>query len=85
MDIRYNPSANIQDVSTRHLVMQMLACMWCTIFSMWMEPMLLFGVGAAIQPLLLAGLLITNLTFEAAKARPEYFRTLGRACSVEHE
>ena len=33
MDSRYNPLVNIQDVTTRHLVMQMLAWMWCIIFS----------------------------------------------------
>ena len=30
MDSRYNPLVNIQKVATRHLVMQMLAWMWCT-------------------------------------------------------
>ena len=85
MDSRYNPLANIQDVSTRHFVMQMLAWMWCTIFSMWMGSMLLFGVSALIHSILIAGVFITTLTFEAARAKPEYFGTLGRANGGEHE
>ena len=85
MDSRYNPLVNIQEVATRHLVMQMLAWMWCTIFSMWMGSMLLFGVSAAIHSILIAGVFITTLTFEAAKAKPEYFGTLGRAVGGEHK
>ena len=85
MDSRYNPLAHIQNVSTRHLVIQMLAWMWCIIFSMWMGSMLLFGVSAAIHSILIACVLITTLTFEAARAKPEYFGTLGRADGGEHE
>ena len=85
MDSRYNPLARIQNVSTRHLAMQMLAWMWCTIFSTWMGSMLLFGVSAAIHQILIAGVLITTLTFEAARAKSEYFGTLGRADGGEHD
>ena len=85
MDSRYNPLVNIQEVATRHLVMQMLAWMWCTIFSMWMGSMLLFGVSAAIHSILIAGVFITTLTFEAAEAKPEYFGTFGRAVGGEHK
>ena len=34
MDSRYNPLSNIPDLNARHLVMQILAWMWCIIFSM---------------------------------------------------
>ena len=85
MDSRYNPLANIQDVTTRHLVMQMLAWMWCIIFSMWMGSILLFGVSAAIHAVLIAGVFITAATFETARTKPGYFGASGRTGSGDHE
>ena len=50
MDSRYNPLANIQDVTTRHLVMQLLSVdVVHHIFSMWMGSILVFGVSAAFM------------------------------------
>ena len=85
MDSRYNPLANIQDVTIRHLVMQILAWMWCLVFSMWMGSLLLFGVSATVHAILIAGVFITVATFETAKKRPGYFGSLGRAVGGEHE
>ena len=84
MDSRDNPLANIQDVTTRHLVMQMLAWMWCIVFSMWMASIFVFGVTADVRAALIAGVYITVATFETAK-KPEYFGSLGRANGGEHE
>ena len=85
MDSRYNPLSNVQDVTTRHLVMQMLAWMWCIVFSMWMGSILVFGVSAAVHAILIAGVFITAATFETARKKPGYFGTLGRADGGEHE
>ena len=85
MDSRYNPLSNIQDITTRHLVMQLLAWMWCIIFSMWMGSILVFGVSAIIHALLIAGVFVTAATFETARRKPEYFGGLGRSGGGEHE
>ena len=85
MDSRYNPLANIQDVTIRHLIMQILAWMWCLVFSFWMGSVLLFGVSATVHAILIAGVFITVATFETAKKRPGYFGSLGRANGGEHE
>ena len=85
MDSRYNPLANIQDVTTRHLVMQLLARMWCIVFSMWMGSIVVFGVSAIVHAILIAGVFITAATFETARKKPGYFVTLGRANCGEHE
>ena len=85
MDSRYNQLANIQDVTTRHLVMQMLAWMWCIVFSMWMGSILVFGVSAVVHAILIAGVFITVATFETARKKPVYFGSLGRANGGEHE
>ena len=85
MDSKYNPLPNIQDVTTRHLVMQMLAWMWCTVFSMWMGSILVFDVSAVVHAILIAGVFITVATFETARKKPGYFGSLGRANGGEHE
>ena len=84
MDSRHNPLSHIPDTNTRHLVMQVLAWMWCIVFSMWMGSILVFGVSAAIHAILLAGIFVTVGVFETAKRKPVYFGGLGRAHGGEH-
>ena len=85
MDSRHNPLSHVPDTNTRHLVMQVLAWMWCIVFSMWMGSIFVFGVSAAIHAILLAGVFVTVGVFEIAKRRPVYFGGLGRANGGEHE
>ena len=85
MDSRHNPLSHIPDTNTRHLVMQVLAWMWCVVFSMWMGSILVFGVSAAIHANLLAGIFITVGVFETAKHKPVYFGGFGRGGGGEHE
>ena len=85
MDSRHNPLSHIPDTNTRHLVMQVLAWMWCIVFSMWMGSILVFGVSAAIHAILLAGIFITVGVFETAKHKPVYFGGFGRGRGGEHE
>ena len=85
MDSRYNPLRHIPDTNTRHLIMQMLAWMWCIIFSMWMGSIFVFGISAIAHALLIAGVFITAGVFETAKRKPQYFGGLGRGNGGEHE
>ena len=85
MDSRYNPLRHIPDNNTRHLVMQMLAWMWCIIFSMWMGSIVVFGISALAHALLIVGVFITAGVFETAKRKPQYFGGLGRSNGGEHE
>ena len=91
MNHNLNPLKNITDLNTRHMVMQVLAWMWCIIFSFWIGNLYIFGVSAAIHAILLSGIVITVATFETAKRKPNYFDTwykkpgLGRAFGGEHE
>ena len=85
MDSRHNPLSHIPDTNTRHLVMQVLAWMWCVVFSMWMGSIFVFGVSAVIHAILLAGIFVTVGVFEAAKRKPVYFGGFGRANGGEHE
>jgi len=85
MDSERNPLRHIPDINTRHMVMQVLAWMWCIIFSMYIGSIAAFGISASIHALLIAGVFITLGTFETAKRRPQYFGGLGRGIGGEHE
>ena len=85
MDSGRNPLSNIPDMNTRHMIMQVLAWMWCIIFSMWVGSVMAFGISALAHALLIAGVFITAGVFETAKRKPSYFGGLGRGNGGEHE
>ena len=85
MDHNMNPLSNIPDLGIRHVVMQLLAWMWCIIFSMSVGSITVFGVSAVAHALFIAGVVITVGTFETARRKPEYFGGLGRGNGGEHE
>jgi len=60
-------------LSTRHMVLQVLAWMWCIVFSMWIGSFWVMGISAIAHALLLAAIVITVGTFETARLRPTFF------------
>lgn len=92
MDDKRNPLSNIPDLQTRHVVMQILAWMWCIIFSMSIGSITVFGISAVAHILLIAGIVATVGAFETAKRKPEFFARYkygvnysGRGNGGEHE
>ena len=85
MDSKRNPLSYIPDTNTRHMVMQLLAWMWCIIFGMSVGSVTVFGISAIAHALLIAGVFITAGVFETAKRKPQYFGGLGRGNGGEHE
>ena len=85
MDHRINPLKHIDDLQTRHIVMQFLAWMWCIIFSMSVGSMTVFGISAVAHALLVAGVFATVATFKVAQHRPNSFIQLARGAGGEHE
>jgi hypothetical protein len=85
MDSKHNPLSYIPDTNTRHMVMQLLAWMWCIIFGMSVGSVTVFGISAIAHALLIAGVFITAGVFETAKRKPSYFGGLGRGNGGEHE
>ena len=85
MDSKHNPLSHIPDTNTRHLVMQILAWMWCIIFGMSVGSITVFGISAIAHALLIAGVFITAGVFETARRKPQYFGGLGRGNGGEHE
>tara|TARA_B100000768_G_scaffold137526_1_gene128593 strand:- start:291 stop:581 length:291 start_codon:yes stop_codon:yes gene_type:complete len=84
MDHERNPLSNIKDLRVRHLVMQILAWMWCIVFTGMTGTWMYLGANILIHTLLLGGVCITVATFEAAKRKPQIFYTL-RGDGGEHE
>ena len=76
MDSKFNPLSNIHDVTIRHLIMQLLAWMWCIVFSFLVGSFWAFGISTIAHVLLLGAIAVTVGTFETAKRRPHAFDTL---------
>jgi len=74
MDSDINPLSNIENLTVRHMVMQILAWMWCIIFTMMTGTWMYLGVNVLFHTLLLGGITLTVAVFETAKRKPEYFR-----------
>ena len=66
MDSDWNPLRKIPDLAHRHLIMQVLAWMWCIIFSLYFGSFVVFGITAAAHFLLIFGTFITAATFATA-------------------
>ena len=69
-----NPLRHIPDTNTRHMVMQVLAWMWCIVFSMWLGSYWVFGISAIAHVALIAAIAVTVGTFETARRRPDLFK-----------
>jgi hypothetical protein len=85
MDHEHNPLRFIPDLQTRHIVLQLLAWMWCIIFAMSLGSITLFGITAIAHSLLIAGIVFTVGTFKVALYRPNSFAQLARGAGGEHE
>ena len=68
-----NPLKNIPDLQVRHLIMQVLAWMWCIAFSSYFSSMWIFGVTAIAHIIILAAIAVTVATFETARRKPDFF------------
>ena len=73
MNYEHNPLRHIPDLNTRHMVMQVLAWMWCITFSMYFGSMWMFGITAIAHVFILAAIGLTVATFETAKRKPSFF------------
>ncbi len=86
MDHNMNPLSNIPDFSTRHMIMQVLAWMWCIVFAIIVGSMWVGVFSMMLHTLLLGAVAVTVATFETAKRRPNIFGgNNGRGNGGEHE
>ena len=73
MNYKMNPLKNIPDLQVRHMVMQILAWMWCIAFSIMIGDLMFFGTSLIAHTALILAIVITVATFETAKRRPQSF------------
>ena len=74
MNADVNPLKHIPDINTRHMVLQVLAWMWCIVFSMYVGSIFVMGVTMIVHIIFLAAIVITVATFEAAKNNSSLFK-----------
>ena len=67
MNAEVNPLRHIPDLQARHMVLQVLAWMWCIVFSFYVGSFWVFGVSAVAHVALLGAIAVTVGTFELAK------------------
>ena len=85
MDHNKNPLSVIPDFSTRHMIMQVLAWMWCIVFGIIVGSMYMGVFSMVLHTLILGAIAVTVATFETAKRKPTAFnfvngyRSHGRA------
>ena len=73
MNADRNPLRHIPDLQTRHMVLQILAWMWATTFSLWVGSIYAFGISTVAHLLIIAAIVVTVGTFETAKRKPGFF------------
>ena len=84
MNHNNNPLKNIPDTNVRHMIMQILAWMWCIVFSMYMGSIFVMGVTMIAHVLFLAAIVITVATFETAKNKSNFFLRLEQKTNGYH-
>ena len=84
MDMDKNPLRHIPDLQTRHMVLQLLAWMWATTFSLWVGSIYAFGVSTIAHLVIIAAIVVTVGTFETAKRRPTFFLRMEHGTNGYH-
>jgi hypothetical protein len=74
MDMEHNPLKNIPDLMVRHMVMQILAFMWSSVFAiMVINSITAFMYSAIGHVIFVAAVVITVATFKVAETNPGAF------------
>ena len=74
MDYKHNPLRHIPDMNTRHMLMQVLAWMWCIVFGLIVGSWTVFSISAIAHVALIAAICVTVGVFETARRKPDFFR-----------
>ena len=75
MDAEVNPLRHIPDLHARHMIMQILAFMWSSVFAIAIaDSIMAFGISAIVHVLLVAAVVITVATFKVAEYKPSLFQ-----------
>ena len=67
MNVNHNPLRNIPDMQVRHLILQILAWMWCITFSLFFSSWYVFGLTVVAHFVLILAIVVTVITFTATE------------------
>ena len=67
MDANWNPLRHIKDMQVRHLVIQLLAWMWCITFSLYFGSFVIFGYTVVAHFMIIIAVVVTVVTFKKAE------------------
>ena len=73
MNANMNPLRHIDDLQVRHLVLQVLAWMWCIVFALLVGSWTVFSISVIAHLALIAAIVITVGTFATAQRAPQSF------------
>lgn len=81
-----SPLRHIQDIPTRHMILQVLGWMWAASFAIAIGSYTFLAVSLVGHIVLIAAAAITVATYTTAEKRPSLFATAsGRRADGEHE
>ena len=84
MNADVNPLRHIPDLNVRHMVMQILAWMWCVAFSMYFGSMWVFGFTAIAHLIIISAIVVTVATFKVTRDMDWGYRTPSRSRAIYH-
>ena len=67
MDYRFNPLKHIPDLQVRHMMLQVLAWLWCIAFSLYFASWGVFGVTVVSHFILILAIVVTVVTFKVSE------------------
>ena len=82
MNMNRNPLRHIPDMQVRHLILQILAWMWCITFSLFFSSWYVFGITVIGHFVLILAIVVTVVTFTATERTyrfKEGYHSHGRA------
>ena len=72
MNHEKNPLRHIPDLQVRHLVLQILAWMWCIAFSLYFGSFVVFGYTVVAHFILIMAIVVTVVVFKNEEKRKHY-------------
>ena len=82
MDYRFNPLKHIPDMQVRHMMLQVLAWLWCIAFSLYFTSWTVFGFTFIAHFILILAIVVTVATFKVSEnvyRFKEGYHSMGRA------
>ena len=67
MDYRFNPLKHIPDLQVRHMMLQVLAWLWCIAFSLYFASWSVFGITVISHFVLILAIVVTVATFKVSE------------------